>query len=392
MPIFLGDEILKILITSDWYAPTVNGVVTSVLNLENKLRELGHDVRILTLSESIHSHKKNNVYYERSVKAPVYPEARAGIMSKEHYKEILEWGPDIIHTQCEFSTYIAARKIAKKLDIPMVHTYHTVYEDYTHYFCPSKRLGRKIVSVLTRKLLKCMKAVIVPTEKVRELIAGYGVDKDIYVLPTGIDLDKYSKTYSEDEILELRRKHNIPRDNKIMLFLGRLAKEKNIPELMEYFKRLDRADLTFLIVGGGPYYDELREKAKKICGDMSVIFTGMISPEQVGKYYKSASFFVNASTSETQGLTYIETLASGLPALCRKDGCIKGVVIDNVNGFQYENYEDFSRFAAKILDNADFRASLSEGAVKTSEVYSTLSFAKKALGIYEAAIKHHSAL
>lgn len=381
---------MKILIATDWYAPTVNGVVTSVLNLEHELRKAGHDVRVLTLSESLHSHKNKTTYYEKSVKAPVYPGARAGVIKRSHYDEIIDWKPDIIHTQCEMSTYIAARKIAKKLNIPIVHTYHTVYEDYTHYFCPSKRLGKKMVAVLTKKLLKCMGSVIVPTEKVKNLITGYGVKNKIYVLPTGIDLAKFRKEYTEEDIAKLRQKHNIPKNNRIMLFLGRLAKEKNITELLEYFKRLNRQDLTFLIVGSGPYYTELQQEAKKICGDMSVIFAGMISPDQVGKYYKAADFFVNASTSETQGLTYIETLASGLPALCRSDDCIKGVVIDNVNGFQYTSFENFSLYANKMLDNADLRAKLSEGAIKTSDAYSTTLFAENAYNIYVETIKRCS--
>ncbi|MCD7854514.1 MAG: glycosyltransferase family 4 protein [Clostridiales bacterium] len=377
---------MKILIATDWYAPTVNGVVTSVLNLERRLRERGHEVRVLTVSEKLRSHKTDTTYYIRSVSAPIYPEARIGFVKHRYYKEIVEWAPDIIHTQCEFSTYIMALAIAKKLQIPVVHTYHTVYEEYTHYFCPSKKLGKVVVSVLTRNLLKPVKAVIAPTEKVKNLLAEYNVHKELYVLPTGIELERFEKKLSEKEKAALRQELEIPSENKIMLFLGRLAKEKNVSEIIEYFKELNRSDVTLLIAGGGPYFKELKAEAEEKCQGLSVIFTGMIKPDDVWKYYKLGNFFVSASTSETQGLTYIEALANSLPALCRKDPCIDGVVKNNINGFQYESFDEFKTFAEKILDDEAFRKEMSEAAYETAQGYSTQIFAEKAEKIYLKAL------
>lgn len=377
---------MKILIATDWYAPTVNGVVTSVLNLEKRLRERGHEVRVLTLSEKLRSHKTENTYYLHSVAAPIYPEARIGFVKHRYYKDIVAWAPDIIHTQCEFSTYIMALIIARKLKIPVVHTYHTVYEEYTHYFCPSKKLGRVMVSVLTRNLLRPVKSVIAPTEKVRDLLAGYKVHKELYVLPTGIELEKFGQSLSEEEKTALKTELNIPKNNKIMLFLGRLAKEKNVSEILDFFKRLNRPDLTLLIAGGGPYCKELKTEAENICKDLSVVFTGMIKPDNVWKYYKLGDFFVSASTSETQGLTYIEALANALPALCKKDPCINGVVKNNINGFQYETFDEFKAFAEKLTDDEAFRREMAENALKTAAAYSTEAFAENAEKIYMAAL------
>lgn len=122
---------------------------------------------------------------------------------------------------------------------------------------------------------------------------------------------------------------------------------------------------------------------------MSVIFTGMVSPDEVGKYYKLGDFFVSASTSETQGLTYAEALANGLPSLCKKDPCIDGVVINNYNGFQYEAVEEFKAFAKKLTEDGDFRKQLSENALKSAEKFSTLTFAKKAEKIYAETIEEY---
>ena len=138
---------MKILITSDWYSPAVNGVVTSVKNLRRELERRGHEVRVLTLSQTTHSREEDGVTYLGSVAAGlIYPGARLRTaLAVKWVRDLVEWGPDVVHSQCEFSTFFLARRIAEELDVPLVHTYHTVYEDYTHYFSPSVRLGRRAV-------------------------------------------------------------------------------------------------------------------------------------------------------------------------------------------------------------------------------------------------------
>ena len=143
---------MKILLTSDWYASAVNGVVTSIRNLRMGLEAMGHEVRILTLSQNHHSYTEDGVTYIGSLPAGiVYPGARLGnVLAKKEVRELVKWNPDIIHSNCEFSTFPLARKIASYLDIPLVHTYHTLYENYTHYVSPSEKWGKKVVRVLTR--------------------------------------------------------------------------------------------------------------------------------------------------------------------------------------------------------------------------------------------------
>lgn len=122
---------MRILITTDWYEPVINGVVTSVLTLKRELVKRGHEVRVATLSDCGHSYKKDDVYYMRSVDiSRIYPGARAVCFpGSSLYEELIEWQPDLVHSQCEFSSFLIARKIAGELGIPVVHTYHTVYED-----------------------------------------------------------------------------------------------------------------------------------------------------------------------------------------------------------------------------------------------------------------------
>ena len=136
---------MKVLITTDTFSPTINGVVTSVINLSAELSKMGHDVRILTLSNNNYSRKAENVYYIKSFGINVYPNVRATVSFHDKYlKEILEWVPDIIHSQSEFFTFVFAKKISKRLNVPIVHTYHTMYENYTDYFIKNQVIGRQI--------------------------------------------------------------------------------------------------------------------------------------------------------------------------------------------------------------------------------------------------------
>ena len=198
---------MKILITTDWYSPTINGVVTSVKSLKKELTALGHDVRILTLKQGNNNEKYDKVWYIPSFSVgKIYPDARmlksVGI---RQINEIIKWKPDIIHSQCEFSTFIFAKRISKKLNIPIIHTYHTIYEDYTHYFSPSKTFGGKMVKKFTNSTIKHVKSVVAPTGKVKNILMKYCVNKPINIIPTGINISEYSKKYEKRLITQKKK-------------------------------------------------------------------------------------------------------------------------------------------------------------------------------------------
>ncbi len=383
---------MKILIATDWYKPIVNGVVTSVTNLERELLAKGHDVRILTLSNSLHSRKEGNVYYIKSVSADkLYPGARASIyLFGELYDEILKWAPDIIHTQAEFTTFIFAKRIVKALGIPHVHTYHTVYEDYTHYFSINEQIGKKTVAYLSRRLLDALDEVIVPTAKVKRLLEGYGVIPRISVIPSGIRLDSFYQNTNDLEQKELKSHLGIAPDKKVLVYVGRLAKEKNLDELLDYYKRLDRNDTVLLITGIGPYRSRLEKLVDAMELTDRVIFVGLVEPSTLHKYYKLGDIFVSCSTSETQGLTYIEALACGVPPICRRDFALEGVINDGINGYQYDTFEEFKSRVEELLSDETKRTEISGRAVENSLGYSTGIFADSVEELYSRVLNKHN--
>ena len=375
---------MKILITADCYTPTINGVVTSILNLETELRRLGHDVKILCPSENFHSSESENVYRIGSVGVGrIYSGARAALrISQSHLQKLIDWKPDIIHSQSEFSSFIMAKRIAAEVNCPIVHTYHTVYENYTHYFSPSITLGRKAVILMTKRILRHTKAVIAPSQKIERLLKDYGIAQPIKVIHTGLRLKKFSDEISVNIINELKAKLGIPLKSRVLITVGRAAKEKNIDELIRYFKRLDMENTVLVIVGGGPYLDTLKELAFAENISDKVIFTGAVEPENIAAYYRLGDIFLSASQSETQGLTYIEALASGLPAVCRRDDCLNGVITDGKNGGQYTSFEEFSELIGTFLVNDELYKNMSENAVSTAQRYSAEKFAKDVETVY----------
>ena len=375
---------MKILITADCYTPTINGVVTSILNLETELRRLGHDVKILCPSENFHSSESENVYRIGSIGVGrIYSGARAALrISQSHLQKLIDWKPDIIHSQSEFSSFIMAKRIAAEVNCPIVHTYHTVYENYTHYFSPSITLGRKAVILMTKRILRHTKAVIAPSQKIERLLKDYGIAQPIKVIPTGLRLKKFSDEISVNIINELKAKLGIPLKSRVLITVGRAAKEKNIDELIRYFKRLDIENTVFVIVGGGPYLDALKDLAYAENISDKMIFTGAVEPENIAAYYRLGDIFLSASQSETQGLTYIEALASGLPAVCRRDDCLNDVITNGKNGGQYTDFKEFSELIRTFLFNDELYKSMSEKAVQTAQKYSAEKFAKDVETVY----------
>ena len=378
---------MKILITTDLFTTTTNGVVTSVRNLYEELKEKGHDVRILTLSEGKESYKEDHVYYIKSASIGfVYPDVRMPLSYRSGLiQELIDWKPDVVHSQCEFFSFQFAQRIAKLTGAPIVHTYHTLYEQYVTYVVPSKFIGKQVVRQFSRHRLKKVKMVIAPTSKVEDALREYGVKTEIQVVPSGISLEQHHYRMSKEERSEKRRELGIPENHNVLLNLGRLGTEKNLGELLDYFAEALRhnANLTFMIVGDGPDKENLERKALELGIAEHVIFTGMVAPKEVQKYYQLADVFVNASTSETQGLTYIEAAANGLPLLCRKDPCLNDVIKDGINGYEYNNEKEFVEKLTDILMNTEWRKEASEQSEKIAESFGKEHFVESVETIYE---------
>ncbi len=384
---------MKILLATDTWSPVVNGVVRSVELLYHQLLALGHEVRVVTLSSSGHSYEENGILYVGSLSAErVYPGVRisaAGALPVSRWLDELEaWGPEVIHTQSEFSTFVMACRLAKRCHCPLVHTYHTVYEDYTQYLFPSERLGKATVEHATRLVAGHCALLLAPTDKVRALLNSYGVGCPVVTVPTGIDLKAFGPVQDGGvERAEMRRSLGIPEDAPVLLSLGRLAAEKNHARLLDLLAAEPAETRPWLVfVGDGPARPDLEEKTKQLGLQERVRFAGMVKPDEVAKWYRVGDLFVSASQSETQGLTYFEAMACGLPVLCRADPCLDGVVENGVNGWQWKDENEFSEALHTMTADSALREKMKQNALETAARYSAEHFARQVLDAYRFAI------
>ena len=384
---------MKILLTTDVYNVKTNGVATSVENLYQALVSLGHEVRIITLSKDRYNHRQKAVYYVKSASLErIYSGIRMPRSLKTPFiKELIDWKPDIIHSQCEVFSYSFAKKISKKTGAPIVHTYHTFYDDYVGYIFPFKRLGRWVIRRLTKSRLKNSSVIITPTQKVKNALLSYGLKNDISVIPSGIDLSIFNAPLNSSKRDSMRNSFGIKDSDIILLSLGRVAKEKNIEEIIKYFAIALKDDDKFylMVAGGGPEKDNLFSLSKSLGLEHRVIFTGMIEPSEVYKYYQLADVFVSSSTSETQGLTFIEAMANGLPLLCRVDDSLSGVLLDGENGFYYCDEFSFKQGAYALTDK-NLRRLAGSKSKELSKPYDKLEFGKNAVKLYEEVLKKHA--
>ncbi|MEE8886402.1 MAG: glycosyltransferase family 4 protein [Eubacteriales bacterium] len=376
---------MKVLITTDWYRPAVNGVVTSVVNLQKQLLDRGVDVKILTLANDGVYHTDGNVIYLPSVDiSRVYPGARVRLKTDSRaICELIQWHPDIVHSQCEFSTFHAARKIAGACGCPQVHTYHTLYKDFIHYVLPGTLLGKQGARILTASVCRKVRHIIVPSEKTKELLQQYHVRTPITCIPTGIEIRSFSNDSKDTGRDELRARYGIPEKDIVLLYAGRLAMEKNLDEILYLFSRWSYPSDKLVLVGDGPYRQELECLVRESGLTGRVVFTGMVSPQDIAHYYRMADIFVSASRSETQGLTYFEAMACGLPLLCLDDPCLDHVLFSGVNGFAYSNEHEYAEFLQMLSSSAALRKMMgNRGKEIIQSKYSAKAFAEAVLQVY----------
>ncbi len=347
---------MNIGIFTDTYYPHVNGVATSIKMLEEQLRKRGHNVYIFTTSNPLVKEPNSNVFRLPSMPFVFLPTYRiAFFYSPKLLFKMKKFNLDIIHTQTEFSIGIFGKIASEFLKIPVVHTYHTMYEDYVHYIAKGHLISPKMAQRFSRIFCNRAKIVIAPTQKTKDSLLNYGVKRPIEIVPTGITLEKFLKDADNNQISAIKNELHINQNDFVILFLGRVAKEKSIDVLIsqmpDILNKISNAKL--LIVGDGPYVNVLKNLADELKVSNSIIFSGQVAWENINLYYKLADVFVTASTSETQGLTYIEAMASKIPVIAKNDGSIKNLIEDKKNGYVFDNPNELPNIIAKIKNNTD---------------------------------------
>ena len=345
-----GGDTLKILMISDVYFPRVNGVSTSIASFRGALERLGHSVTLVCPDYPVGQLDEPGVLRIRSRGVPGDPEDRM-----MRYRDALALGPhlaeqgfDLIHVHTPFVAHYVGIRLARRLGIPVVATYHTLFEEYLHHYV--RWLPRRWLRFAARRfsVRQChqLSGVIAPSQAMREALVRYGVTTSVAVIPTGLALEAFTQPQEQSDF---RHRYGLPAQAQLLLFVGRAAHEKNIGFLIEMLPRvLARHPNTRLIITGeGPAQDALARQARETGVGAAVLFLGYLhrdGPLQAA--YRAADLFVFASRTETQGLVLLEAMALGTPVVSTAVMGTRDVLVEGEGCLIAE--EDLDDFASKV--------------------------------------------
>ncbi|MGY3747310.1 glycosyltransferase family 4 protein [Vagococcus salmoninarum] len=336
---------MKIGFFTDTYFPQVSGVATSIKTLKEELEKRGHDVFIFTTSDPKADEAELGIIRMPSIPFISFKDRRVVVSGMiDAYEKAKKYHLDIIHTHTEFGTGWLGKYIAKRLKIPVVHTYHTMYEDYLHYIAHGKLIRPYHVKQASRAFCRNASGIVCPSERVVTKLEQYNVQAPLSIIPTGVNLSQFEESATQDNQISIREEHGLSQEDVILLSLSRLSYEKNIHTLIKGLPEIVAAipQAKLLIVGNGPYLPELEALRATLNLTEAIIFVGEVNHDQVGRYYRQADYFVNASDSESQGLTYIEALAASTKLVVKHNDYLAQLIVDPSLGKTFTEDEDFA--------------------------------------------------
>lgn len=336
---------MKIGFFTDTYFPQVSGVATSIKTLKEELEKKGHQVYIFTTTDPNACENEQDIIRMPSVPFVSFKDRRVVVRGMWYaYLIAKELELELIHTHTEFGAGLLGKLVGKKMQIPVIHTYHTMYEDYLHYIAKGKVLRPSHVKYFSRLFANHTTGVVCPSERVIDKLRSYGVVSPMRIIPTGIEVEKFERPDITNEMTEeLRKELGIASDEIMILSLSRISYEKNIQVIVKGFQKIkDKLpNARLVIVGKGPYKEALEALVEELELTDSVQFTGEIPNDNVAIYYHAANYFVSASTSETQGLTYTEAMASGTQLVVEGNDYLNTLIDDDSLGVTYASDDDF---------------------------------------------------
>lgn len=377
---------MKIGMFSESYLPIKNGVAVSISTLSDELIRLGHEVYIVAPKYKGYKDAGDNVIRlssfrtfvepEYPIPYPIYP----GIS-----KKVKGLNLDIIHTHTCWQLGWLGLKLARSLRIPVVSTNHTKYAEYAHYFpLAPKTITKMFIIKLMYNYYNSCDSVITPSVQVLKLLQEYGINKSIYPISTGLAKNMYRSDHGRKEV---RGMYDIPADSKLILYVGRLAKEKNLKLLFDSFELLasNHPNLRLMIVGNGPAEVHCQQAKNRSKYSSRIILTGAISRENIVNYYSAGDLFAFPSLTDTQGLVLCEALQAGLPCVGVNAGGTPEMITDTEDGYLTDNtVQDFSDKISKIIDDDALMKKLSESAVENSKRFTPAEMVEKVLAVYNS--------
>ncbi len=382
----MTDRPLRILMISDVYFPRVNGVSTSIRTFRRELQALGHTVTLIAPEYPGHTDQEPDIIRIPSRGVLLDPEDR---MMRRHAIDAL-WPAlkkqqfDVLHIHTPFIAHYAGIYLAAQLGIPVVESYHTFFEEYLYHYVPL--VPRSVMRFMARRVTvsQChaVQHIVSPSRAMQDALRDYGVRTPIEILPTGLEVSQYRL----GDGARFRDAHGIAPERPTLLYVGRVAHEKNINFLVHCFKQVHAAipEALLMIVGEGPALTHLRDLVRKLRLQDAVKFIGYLDRDStLLDCYRSGDLFVFASRTETQGLVLLEALAQGTPVVSTMHMGTRDV-LEGTHGTRIVNEDqgEFSAACIELLRDPNARQRLAARAPNDAARWSSRQMAERLVRLY----------
>lgn len=388
---------MNILFISDVFFPRVNGVSTSINTFATELKALGHEVTLIAPS-----YGDEDIHQDWIVRVPshkIYFDPEDRLMSFGKLKALLPWIRDkhfdLIHIHTPFTAHYVGIHFGKKLDIPVVETYHTFFEDYLHHYLPfiPQFISRKLARAISRRQCNAVDGIISPSKPMLDVLRQYGIEKPAEVVATGLDDSSFANVDGD----HFRLSHDIPLTQPMLLFVGRVAHEKNIEFLLHMHVKVIKKhpEALLVITGEGPAEESIRTAIAKLGIMNQVRMIGYLDRNhELIACYKAADIFVFASKSETQGLVLLEAMAQGTAVVALAELGTKSILIEGEGVLIAEDCaDDFADKVSVLLSDEFKRKTIgARGKQYAREKWGANVLAKKISKFYKNSVTQKSSL
>ncbi len=372
---------------SDVYFPRVNGVSTSIQTFRRDLARLGCESWLIAPTYPAARDDEPNVLRQPSRYVPFDPEDRfmsAGAVQRACLA--LRGRVDLVHVHTPFVAHVAGMRVARAMNVPVIETYHTFFEEYLHHYLPllPRFATRAAARAISRRQCNAVDAVIAPSRQLADVLRVYGVTTPVDVVPTGLDLGGFAGGDGS----RFRERFGIADGRPVMLLVSRVAHEKNIGFLLDVLGvvRQSVPEVLFVIAGEGPALKALERKVVETGAGENALFVGYLDRgTELLDCYRAANVFVFASRTETQGLVLLEAMALGTPVVST---AVLGTreVLDGAAGavVATEDKFEFAREVIDVLRSPERQTVLGvEGRKFVATHWSSAAMARRVLAVYE---------
>ena len=382
---------LRIGFFTDSYLPVTHGVEVSIETFRWNLEKAGHQVFVYAPAVPGYRDRNRRVVRLKSVRVIENPEMRLAfpVVEDGTLGQVTRMPLDVVHVHTPFTMGLLGKYIATHQRVPIVYTHHTHYPEYAKAYLKERVVLPFLAKSLSAWFANLADAVIAPSPKIRALLRAYGVRKPISVLPTGIRLRQFKRTQTcARRARAVRTRLGITPREKVLLFVGRLGREKNVEFLVRAFAALRtlHPHVRLVIVGDGPIRDELRSLAENLALGTNAVFTGSVAHAEIAPYYQAADMFVFSSLTDTQGIVVLEAIASGLPVVALRDEAFTLMVKDGRNGLLLPRNVSAARFGrtvAGLLEDTSRRRRFSAASTRVARQFSETEQARRLARLYQ---------